>query len=202
MVDNAWFEEHRKAVIQWADIRFRQAESGEQEFVIIDCETTDMSGKAEPVQLTVLGWNGQPLLNTLVKPGCKIHPDAFRVHGLSWDKVKHAPTFPQVMETFRRCVTGRIVIAYNLQFDRRIIRQTVEKYHLSPPGAAGYECAMLQFGRFWGTLKKNSKEFKWHSLNDACEFMEIERDAAHASLVDCQATLQLMQAMATAKYER
>lgn len=200
---------------QWAANLLAQAEAatrtpepepdGEEaapgvQFCILDCETTGMGAQAEPVQITLLNWNGVPLLNTLVRPGCKIEYGASQVHGIGWEDVRSAPTFGQVIGTFKAAVGSRIVIAYNLAFDRRIIRQTVEKYRLTPPLAMGYDCAMLRYAAFRGIPKNSSSDFKWHSLSDACAYMGIERTASHGSLVDCQATLQLIQAMALAKY--
>lgn len=205
-ITNEWFESERQKAIQWADMRLRLAElkasdpenEAGQGFVILDTETTGTDGGAEPVQITMIDHLGRPLLNTYVKPGCKIEYGAMKVHGISEDMVRLAPKFPEVMGAFREVVKNKIVICYNLDFDRRIIRQTVAKYHLPPPVAAGYECAMMRYAQYHGELKKGSNTFRWHKLTDACRYMQIEREAEHESLVDCMATLQLMQAMALA----
>lgn len=198
--------------IQWADIRIRLAELKASEpdsedgqgFVILDTETTGMGGAAEPVQITLIDHTGEPRLNTYVKPGCAIEYGASKVHGISRETVRNAPTFPQVIGDFSRIVSGNIVICYNLAFDRRIIRQTIAKYQLAPTraGAKDYECAMLKYAAFHGEIKKSSNDFRWHSLSDACTYSGIERKAEHESLVDCLATLELIQFMALAKYEK
>lgn len=198
-----WFEQERRGAIQWARVRLAQAEPDEPEnaqpFVILDTETTGMGGDAEPVQITIIDHMGRPQLNTYIKPGVRIEYGAWATHGISFESVRNAPTFRQALGDLYRVVTGKIVICYNLEFDRRIIRQTCQKYNLAPPGAAGYECAMLQYARFQGTLKKRSREFRWWSLNDACEQMGIKRDKSHEAGADVLATLRLMESMALTK---
>jgi DNA polymerase III epsilon subunit-like protein len=191
-------EERQKAALK-ADLLLAQAEAGTQPIAILDLETTDMSGKAEPVQITAIDHNGVPLINTLVKPGCQIGYQAMETHGISWNMVANAPTFPEVVEEFRRAVSGRIVICWNIKFDRRIIRQTIEKYKIRPPGAAGYECAMLLYGQFKGVQTTTGK-FKDHKLSLACEQCGVTNESAHEALADCLATLGVLQYVALQKY--
>lgn len=168
-------------------------------FDILDCETTGLGGGAECIQLTVMDSEGRSKLSTYVKPSQRIEPGAFRVHGISNEMLIHAPLFTQVIPSLRAAVSGRLVVAFNLDFDRRIIRQTCARYHVDPPKAAGFDCAMLRFGAFHGELKKGSQQFKWHSLNNACKYFNIERVSSHESLVDCRATLDIIMHMATAQ---
>lgn len=168
-------------------------------FLILDTETTGLGGGAECIQLTLIDHEGNSKLSTYVKPSQRIEPGAFGVHGISNEMLVHAPLFTQVMPSLRAAVAGRLVVAFNLDFDRRIIRQTCARYRLEPPKAAGFDCAMLRFGAFHGELKKGSSQYKWHSLANACKHFGIERESAHESLVDCRATLELIQHIATAQ---
>lgn len=168
--------------------------------VIIDLETTGVGDGSEPVQLTVINVEGKPLMNTYLKPTVPIEAGAQAVHNISAEMVRNAPRFVQILPELRRITSGQIVVAYNLDFDRRIIRQTCARYNVQPPGAAGFDCAMLRFGAFYGEFKKGSQSvFKWHKLSAACELMGINRDGFHEAAADCLATLELIQTMATAK---
>lgn len=192
-----WLEQARLKAIQWAIAFLLQGG------LIFDTETTGFDGGAELVQLACINTEGRPLINTYVKPSTPIPYPATQVHGITLETVRSAPTFKQVLPGFAEAVRGQMVVAFNLDFDRRMIRQCCARYHLNPPGAAGYDCAMLRYAAFYGELKKGrSNDFKWQSLSNACEQQGITRTDTHNGLADCLSTLELIQTMATAKYSK
>ena len=67
--------------------------------VYLDTETTGLSAEDEIVEITIIDDNGEPLINTLLKPVNHTHwPDAERVHGISPIDIRHAPTQKQISD--------------------------------------------------------------------------------------------------------
>lgn len=64
--------------------------------VILDTETTSLQGYI--VEIAVLDThNGRILLNTLIKPGCRIESDARAVHGITAAELRDAPPLATVL---------------------------------------------------------------------------------------------------------
>lgn len=189
MVSAAWLKQEREAARQWArDVLAR-------EFVIFDGETTGLEYDDEFVQVAAIDQTGAVLLDALVKPVKPIDPDATAVHGLVARDVAAAPGFAAVYPALMNVLQGRLIVAYNADFDRRILEQACQRYGLPAP-VFEWQCAMRQYARYYGRWNPTHRSFKWQSLTAACAYERIPLAGQHSALGDCRLTLRLLQAMA------
>lgn len=159
-------------------------------FVILDTETTGLDNLSEIVQIGLLRGDGVPLMDVLVKPRRPIPVVATRIHGITNEMVAAAPGFDEVwpmlaelLAIFPRC------IIYNADYDIRLLMQ-------SRPGISGmldsfiskgvFECAMLEYARWYGDWNDYRFNFRWQKLTGG----------DHSALGDCRATLAVLQKMA------
>jgi len=95
--------------------------------VILDTETTGLHDSARIVEIAVLSVDGSVLLDSLVNPQVPIPAEATRVHGITDDMVKDAPTFSDLLVQLTGALINRKVVVYNRDFDKR--RLAVELHH-------------------------------------------------------------------------
>ncbi|MFF4417123.1 exonuclease domain-containing protein [Streptosporangium sp. NPDC001559] len=125
--------------------------------VILDTETTSLSGVVVEIAL-IDAATGAVLLDTLVHPGeVPVESGARAVHGISDDMLAGAPRWEQVLPDFLAAVEGRRLLAYNAEFDARVIARTHAHAGLDPavlPDASRWGCLMeaqstwLRIGRW------------------------------------------------------
>ncbi len=113
-------------------------------FVILDTETTGLNWQAQVCQVAVIDGEGKTLVDLLVKPTCRIPPDATRIHGITNAQVADAPGFVLVAPQIVSAITGRDVIIYNSAFDLSMLRQSADAAGLEVDwrSVAKYVCAM------------------------------------------------------------
>ena len=142
------------------------------ETVYLDTETTGVSADDEIVELTIIDDNGEPLINTLVKPVYHSNwPGAERVHGISPIDVRHAPTQSQISDDIRKTVKGKRVVIYNAPYDSQYLPELEE--------AAEVRCCMREFADF--------NKSKWINLTNATKIVGYEWEGAHRALADTKA---------------
>ena len=95
---------------------------------------------------------------------------------------------------------NRSVLAYNADFDRRILTQTCGKYGLPPFEVAAWDCAMERYACFWGKRDKAGR-YTPQSLSTACAQQGIGVHDNHEAVKDCLLTLELIKAIAVAEEE-
>jgi DNA polymerase-3 subunit epsilon len=138
------------------------------------------------------------LFDSLLKPMKLVHPEARMVNKITDDDLKQAPTFPEIYETISQYVKNRKILAYNSDFDRRMLRQTCQKYGLEKLYVKGWDCVMEKYGYFWG-WRDGLNTYKPQSLVDACAQQKIQIFNAHNAKYDCLLTLKLIIAVASTK---
>jgi DNA polymerase-3 subunit epsilon len=169
---------------------------GREDWVILDTETTGFSGNAEVIQISVIDHQGQPLLDTLVKPIGEIGAEAAAVNGITVEKCESAPTWPNVYPKLCKVVAGNEVVSVNEMFDTRMIRQTCETWQLDPTEMWDTEhtfinaCAMLKYSQWVGDWNYRRGNYKWQKLPGG----------DHTGLGDCRAVLNVIRGMAASLY--
>ncbi|MFB6840242.1 3'-5' exonuclease [Streptomyces sp. NPDC056361] len=121
--------------------------------VVLDTETTDLYGQT--IELAVVdAATGKVLQDTLVKPTVPITEGARHVHGISDEDVASARPFERVLPRLRKVTKGRIVCAYNVEFDRAVIlgdirRAEKKPLHLEP--RESWYCLMEAYAAWLGS---------------------------------------------------
>src|SRR5690349_18632265 len=90
-------------------------------FVVLDTETTGLEKPAEICEIAIIGVNGEPLVNTLVKPVRPIPPAASTITGITDDMVASAPSWVDVRPMVLEAIRGKDVIVYNATYDRKLM---------------------------------------------------------------------------------
>jgi DNA polymerase III subunit epsilon len=172
--------------------------------VFFDTETTGLSNDDEIVEIAIVDKTGKILLNSLVKPKQKIPTSAQKIHGITNNNVKNAPSWDelhiQVMDIFSN---AEYVIAYNMVYDWRMLLQTVQGYDLEKNYQSlgkiekKLHCAMHRFASFYGEWNEYFGDWTWQKLSTAAKYFDIEQKNAHRALDDTVTTLRLVEKLAT-----
>jgi DNA polymerase-3 subunit epsilon len=170
--------------------------------VFVDTETTGLNKDDEIIENCIVDAYGAILLDSLVKPTKPIPPEATMINGITNKDVMRAPKWPTLYDKVRIILEGRLVIAYNSAFDRRMVCQTNEKYGLAQINAT-WQCAMITYAGFRGVPTSKKNRFKHFKLGVAAQQMGIGIETElHRSKADCLLTLELVKAMAKAEAKK
>jgi DNA polymerase III epsilon subunit-like protein len=112
-----------------------------EDALILDTETTGGGPRAEVLEVGIVDASGRTVFETLVRPDAKVSPGARRVHRISDAMLRDAPRWAEVDEALRELLRGRLVLAYNVAFDRRMLEQTRALHGFRTPLLARWECA-------------------------------------------------------------
>lgn len=98
-------------------------------YVYTDTETTGFSNRDRIVEISLVGSQGEILFQSLVNPGMRIPAAARRVHGITDDMVRHAPTWRAIEDKVASLVRGKELVGHNISYD---LRFTGEKFKAAP----------------------------------------------------------------------
>lgn len=112
--------------------------------------------------------------SSLVNPGCDIHPEASKVHGLYADDVKDAPNLEDVYKWDDPVVS----IGHNTSFDVKFLAPCYSNL-------VGSLCT-LSLARQYIPKAPN------HKLGTLVEYLDLEKRQLHDALADVQSTLDVL----------
>ena len=170
-----------------------QERLADESTVILDLESTGLLSQdpeTEIAQVCILDIHGRPLFSMLLKPAQPMREEVIAIHKISNDQVVNQPMFPQVAKMISFVLKDKHVIAWNLEFDWKLLVHMFGKYDLPKPQVAGLSCAMDRYSEWSGEWSPKKQGFKWQKLPN---FLGEE---AHDAQVDCRNTLKAMQKMA------
>jgi DNA polymerase-3 subunit epsilon len=164
--------------------------------VYLDTETTGNGPNDEIIEIGIVDEDGNRMVESLVRPVGKIHPDALRVHGITEAMVATAPRWIVVWPKVEAVLAGRPVGIYNADFDLRLMQQTHAKYKMrwQFPGEAF--CIMKLYAQFYGEWNPRTGGYRWQSLENAGRQCGILLPNAHRTIADTLLTRALLQYMA------
>lgn len=169
---------------RWA----RELLSG-KEFVILDSETTGLKHPTGFVEVAIADPEGEPLVNTTIRPKLPIEPGASKVHGYTAQTLASSPSFKEVYPEILDAINGRRVVVYNARYDRRVFDTEVSMLGarglLSGTYLPAWECAMGWYSQFVGESGKRGG-YRNQKLPGG----------DHSALGDCRATLAVLERMA------
>ena len=126
----------------------------DSEVIGIDVETTGFGDSARLVEVAAVGYKfdglhlSQSKFVSLVNPGIPIPPEVTKkVHGITDDMVKDAPSESEVMEKLAEFLkTATSLIAHNADFDRTQIANAFARSNQPFPFSDKFKCS-LQLAR-------------------------------------------------------
>ena len=173
---------------QWAAGRLSDPQT-----VILDTETTGLPSRdpdTEICQIAITDTKGRPLFSMLVKPNKPMSAEVVGIHGITNEQVQHQPVFAQVAKFLSFVLEGKHVIAYNADFDIKLLWSLYKKYDQSMPNVAGVSCAMDRYSEWVGDWNDKKSGYKWQKLP------QLSGMPAHDAFADCLSTIKVLEMMA------
>lgn len=163
--------------------------------LIIDTETTGTGPNAQVIELAVLEASGQILFNTRLRPSVQIEPGAYEVHGIRDADLVGEPIWPDIAPTISNLLHSRYVIAFNVSFDSRLLKQTAAAFgsdHTWLPNTH-FLCAMELAVKAFGSTNRHGSI----SLAKAAMLAGVTwKGQAHSAAADALATSDLISLLA------
>ena len=181
---------HRQKVQQWAQDLMTRG------FYVLDTETTGLGKHDEIVQIAIVDQNGETAIDELIKPTIPIPFGASKVHGIYDSDVEDARNFKDIYTELSKLLAGQVVVAYNKDFDQRMLKQSGAKYGLPEIRVNWEKCAMRQYAQYKGIKTNWKRGYKWHRLGSAVVQEGLQVIDAHNALGDARMTLALIRKMA------
>lgn len=146
-----------------------------EKFIILDTETTGLGKNDEIIEISIIDLEGKVLLDTFVKPRVPISKAAFNIHGISEEKVKLADTWDIIWPKVKNIVSNKRIIAYNSQFDIRMINQSCKSNGIDIPKLR--HICMMDFVTEWKGYRPKLESF-------------TNKSQEHRALSDCLIILE------------
>lgn len=156
-----------------------------REFVVFDTETTGVNADKDRIieigAVKIVNGVITETFETFVNPQMHIPEGASAVNNITDDMVSDAPTISQVLPDFYKFTRGCALVAHNIEFDIKFIRN------------AGEENGYLFDNDLYDTLAISRKKLRLNNykLHTICEFFGISLVGAHRALNDTVATAQV-----------
>lgn len=160
------------------------------DYLILDTETTGLND-GEICQIAIIDQTGRTVLDTLVKPMRGIPADATRIHGITNDDVRNAPSWQLVREHVIAELNNRTCIIYNAVYDRKMMHKSDEAIaqpHYDYKQYTAFDCAMLAYSEFAGEWNDYHGNYRWQRLSVAALNCDVQVKDAHNALGDCLMT--------------
>jgi len=180
--------EFKKSAELWAQERL-----GDRRSLIIDVETTGMLHQdldTEIVQLSVINTAGRSVFSLLIKPNKPLTQKLIDIHGITNEMLMEAPVFPQIAKMLSFILEDKHVVAYNADFDLKLLWHLFKKYDIPVPKVAGASCCMDKYSEWCGEWSPKKEGFKWQKLPN------LSGIPSHDAFSDCLSTLKVMELMA------
>ena len=168
------------------------------DWLIWDTETTGLKQTGsnlmsldEIIQIGIINPHGNIVFESLINPvKRRISRDAKMIHGIDLHKLKDASTFQEIAPKLCEILNGKLVIAYNAEFEHRMLVQAGAKFPMEVWNAKNMQfkmqCAMNEYSQFIGEWSDYHKDYKWQKLPGA----------THNVIEDCLAVLKIIREMA------
>ena len=162
--------------------------------LILDTETTGLGNRAEVIEVAVLDTTGAVRFEALTMPEGRIERDATAVHGLTRRALRAAGArrWPEVHNELAAVLRGAaVVLAWNADFDARLLAQTADRHGLTLPGAP-WRDLLADYRAHHGEAPTKGR----HSLKRAGGREGAHVDGpAHRAAGDCRRVLAVMRAV-------
>jgi len=173
---------NQNKIVQWA-----KAIIDEDNWLVIDTETTGLDCDDEVIQLAIVDMDKNVLFQSKFEPTIPVSAGALKIHGLSDEALSGQPRFVDCYPQIVNLLNGKNIVGYNIAFDLRILDQTCEKYGLPQIDVLSSECAMAAFSEYYGDWSDYHQSYTWKSL---------VLGNAHEASADALGTVDVIKALA------
>jgi DNA polymerase-3 subunit epsilon len=172
-------------------VELLQAPIATAEFMVVDTETNGLSGDGcemtEVGAVLVGGGELHDRWSSLCRTGVPLKRGIQRLTGITQAMVDDAPSLEEVLPELNRRLHGRILVAHNAPFDRRVLRQAFDRIGLDWPNPPVICTAQLA-----RTLLPLQPKRGLGVLADALGF---EVELAHRALADAETCARVLCAL-------
>ena len=158
----------------------------------LDTETTGLSQTDEIVEIGIVDDNGETVFEALVRPSQPIPAEASRVHHITDEMVRTARPWPILWTQLKPLLTGRVLGIYNSEFDKRMMKQSMERYRLPWNEQFQDVDIMRLFADYRSEWDSRKGGYRYFKLEDAGRFFEISLPNAHRATADTLLTRELL----------
>jgi len=154
--------------------------------VCFDTETTGLGPTAEIVQISFLDYYGKDLLTRYIQPVDPISDEAIGVHGITQEVLtkNEAKYFDYYWPFIANGLTkNKVVIGYNVQYDVRMLNQSMSHYFSKDGFAPLAVIDVMQMASIamgdpgWAKLSRASEFFEVHVPDSIGKFHDARYDA-------------------------
>lgn len=170
-----------------------------RDVLIVDTETTGLGDRDEVIEVAAVDTTGSLRFEALSMPEGPISGGARGAHGLAKEKLAEAGArpWPEVWAELERVLLdARVLLAWNAEFDERLLRQTTERhgcrYDLSPDLPLPlFRCLMMDYMR----LRPNPSLYPRGLQKVMLKECALPGRPAHRAKADCLTILSIMRAV-------
>lgn len=167
--------------------------------VIFDTETTGLDENAELCDIAIIEMNGDIIFDSLVKTVAPIPPGAEAVHHISNEMIAAAPTIDRVIYKIADAMKGRYVVAYNAEYDFRVLFQSIAAAHPRKYPMiefAGVIDLMKPAARYYGEYVEKYGSYKNKKLGEIAAYLGIRvDDTLHRARADALVTAEILRVL-------
>jgi DNA polymerase III subunit epsilon len=161
------------------------------EFLVVDTETNGLAGDAceltEVGAVLVGGGELHDRWSSLVRTNAPLRRGIQRFTGITQAMVDGAPRLEDVVPMFEQRLRGKVMVAHNAPFDRRVLRQAFERSGVEWPNPPVICTAALA-----RTMLPLQRERRLGALADA---LGIDVELAHRALADAETCARVLCAL-------
>ncbi len=168
--------------------------------VYLDTEPTGLELGDEIVEIAIIDNDGNPLLDSLVKPAGKISQGASAVHGINAEMLKDSPTWAEIWPQIQETLKGKVVGIFNADFDLRMMSQSSQRHGISWEAPYKDEiCIMKLYAQYYGEWNSYRRSYKWQGLDTAGKQCNLDLPNSHRAKDDTLLTREILHFMAKQK---
>ncbi|MXQ55292.1 3'-5' exonuclease [Shimazuella alba] len=159
-----------------------------EDVVVLDSETTGL-WDAEICEIAVIDLQGNSLFNSFVKPVHPIPYEAYKIHGINDDMVKHSPGWLETWDKLYPILKDKLVLIYNDEFDHRLMHESFATCDLNDEVFREklQQVKEIQTACVMRTYTDLIDSSTWVKLTFACG-----HSTKHRAMSDCRATLEVI----------
>jgi DNA polymerase-3 subunit epsilon len=167
-----------------------------QQPVYLDTETTGLESSDEIVEISIVNHEGQVLFNSLVRPTQPIPAKATSIHGITNEEAQKGTPWPFVWQQIRPLLMNKTIVAYNSDFDYRMLQQSHARHKLPWKDRLYFFDLLKLYAQWRGEWDPQRRSWRYFSLDAAGKSAKIELPNAHRATADTLLTRALLHYLA------